>query len=465
MELDIIIIVFIIIIIILLLYLVGRPTHVNDNVVVSKPISRQESLIQNRNLSVSSDNIVQNHLNSIQYSKSISAPKSDLANVYYRFGQLHINDPQVIINYDPGINIVENAVHCFKMAYINGISVATYDIAKIYHYGIGGDGINVDKAYKYYKVTYKNNYVDSNIKDEVINMIIVMSEEEDDTKYITNIINETAEHHRIELQEVLNQMGGNVFEYNEPRLLDIEFITPAGLGLEIETVIGGGGNFWNNMNIRMTQEFQNRGGDTQNVHDRKFGNIMKENIERMNVGSTDNTYNNIENIINKSGLSVEITSNAKKVLKVMSKENQKLSRYDKTEMEILGMVYNRIQELSSSQQDNAKEMLVRQMAEGVELGVPVCATGRSMHVLSSLDGIDDNFVGGSTLQIDRINKNNVFHTELLNKASNIALKSNLSGDELQTKIRTDLHKEYVETGLMSNIDFNNDLDEWIEYIE
>ncbi len=386
---------------------------------------------------------------------------------YYKYAQKHENNPEEILRENVNINLVDNCIMAYKMAYKYGVNNALFDIGRVYHFGIRNQGQSLKKAFKYYMLSYNHPRIYQDIKDKVINNVIIMGHEydikyvDDMLNYVINNNNINRDQHILLLTECQDQINFNAQDRHRRQNNVIQTVN----GLIIEEImnnINNIGNFINNIGRNPINIIAH--GDTQNVHDNTLGQIMTDNIINLEKNTPNQMMdiNEIFNLIHYSNEDLSVRSKAKKVLEDIIKYNALLSRYNKTELEILELVWNRINNLDKYQSDNAKEMLVKQLADGYENGAVVCATGRAMRVLSVLDGIDETFVSGVTKDIATTN---VIHNEIMNRAAVLRNSTNLEGDELKNYIRNILHNEYVGNKILTEESFNNIVNTWIDYIE
>lgn len=394
----------------------------------------------------------------IRTSKSKSNNNAATAALYYKYARKHEENPELIRRYEPNINIVNNCILSYKMAYKYGYNEAIFDIGRIYQFGIANRGHNPDKAYKYYKFCYTLPNITDNTKSLIVDNIIILSTENNTDKYINGLLRVvTNGAHRYELT---HNLQNNVLV--EPGM-DREFIHILEdinnydvIGDVVDVVIN------NAIYAFTTEPHRVNVVDKQNVHDTAYGNTMKENLNNMTASSTPVLKTTIMDAITRSNNNENVKSTALQVLHTVFNKNTYLSKYDKKEVDILSIVWNRINELPNK--NDAIEMLVVQLSEAYEGGNVVCATGRVMHILSTLDGLDSNFKSGVTKNITNIMVKDKLHNELLESASKLNDASTLEGKELQNYIRTELYKKYVSGGIMSEHDFVEDVDSWIEYI-
>lgn len=380
---------------------------------------------------------------------------------YYNYAKKHETNPEEILK-EGNINLVENCIMAYKMAYKYGINNALFDIGRIYHFGIRNQGQSLKKAFKYYVIAYNNSWIEENIKDKIIDNIITMSHENDKRyadrmlEYVINGNNNYKEGHVLLLIACQDRLDINVAQpQTQVQPTPIQRVN----NLIVEEFINNIGYIVN----AFTTQLPRIEPDTQNVHDNTLGTIMNSNI--INLSKTPQltslNINEIFDLIHYSNEDLSVRSKAKKVLEDIIIHNAVLSRYNKSELEILELVWNRINELDKIKADDAKTMLVKQLADGYENGAVVCATGRAMRVLSALDGIDETFETGITKNI----VSNIAHTEIMNKAAVLRNSTNLEGDELKNYLKSELHKEYVEGNLMGETAFNNSINSWINFIE
>ena len=157
-----------------------------------------------------------------------------------------------------------------------------------------------------------------------------------------------------------------------------------------------------------------------------------------------------------------------------------VSSVDMREIEALGIIWNRIHDDGfKDKQSDLKEILYGQLADMQEHGQAVCATGRLERIVDTLNTFDSNV---------EIKPTYVINAEIMNKAGQLrdqfyadygnthgeaarkALEAGTAPDQhgldtqLRTGIRETLHKDYVDTGILTENKFTEHVDTWINEI-
>lgn len=132
--------------------------------------------------------------------------------------------------------------------------------------------------------------------------------------------------------------------------------------------------------------------DTQNVHDVGVNNSYKVIISDLRkipfTIDKDKTIMEIVSYINKKGDSEE-NKRAIKTLRTMNSSNVLITNVNLCELEILSLLWNKINSLNDDDKKNVKENLITQLSEANEFDNIVCAKGRVSHCLACLDVLGD----------------------------------------------------------------------------
>jgi len=188
---------------------------------------------------------------------------------------------------------------------------------------------------------------------------------------------------------------------------------------------------------------------SQNVHSTSVQNVANEilktheNISGHNVN--EDSY--IENEINQILTDANEKENAIRVFNSLEK-NSKHGRYDKTEKDVFNVIYNSIKDNT-----DAKTILYKSLASGIENNNIVCSTGKIVRIIGSLDGLDIN----KSLNLPQLKTENIIDQEI----SNLALKVkneilSRQTDDIKNKYETE-GDEHIEN-IMKN-QFHNELKE------
>jgi hypothetical protein len=158
------------------------------------------------------------------------------------------------------------------------------------------------------------------------------------------------------------------------------------------------------------------------------------------------------------------------------------SRVGVSQLDALRRVWNRIHSpVNAPQQADMKDGLVRMLASGVENGVPVCATGRLMRIVGTLDGTDAQDIVSLkpswAVNAELGNLSTAIRSRVLREASDADRKAyesvdNNGGaaaqrlfdsmrDALVAKTRTD----YVDSGIMTQSALDIRLQPYVDALE
>lgn len=200
--------------------------------------------------------------------------------------------------------------------------------------------------------------------------------------------------------------------------------------------------------------------DTQNVHDSVVNKTINKSIDKL----TKNTIqNNPINEINKyllqnmdnHNLSDDDKSKIAKTINYIDKNsNAKIN--DKYLKDNLILVGNRIMNnTNDEEQANMRYNLYKELVDCVKTDDSMyCLTGISNRIINSLNGVDSD--------VNVIPKW-ALREEMMRKCGEI--RNNLKDDvDLQNEITKILKKEYVDTNILNEEDFYNEINEWIEYV-
>jgi hypothetical protein len=124
--------------------------------------------------------------------------------------------------------------------------------------------------------------------------------------------------------------------------------------------------------------------DAQNVHD--HGVIRSMHAILQGIPETqDDSYERIVDYVLTSDASATVKSDALAVLDTLS--NQTHSTLETSEREALNKVWTTIESFEDSKKSDARQVLVGQLASGVEDGAVVCSTGKIARIVGTLDGL------------------------------------------------------------------------------
>jgi hypothetical protein len=143
--------------------------------------------------------------------------------------------------------------------------------------------------------------------------------------------------------------------------------------------------------IRQIAQVQVRvNNDSQNVHSTTVLNCAKKVLDSQKLDEVVSFETARDFVLSATAKTKCDVNKIQRVLTAMN--NEKHSRFDKSEIEILREVVTRIQkEKNITKKNNLAEILAHQLESAVEprAGV-VCSTGRIVRILSVYDGVDDS---------------------------------------------------------------------------
>lgn len=128
-------------------------------------------------------------------------------------------------------------------------------------------------------------------------------------------------------------------------------------------------------------------GDTQNVHDHGVVKALQRTLEDLPPEDSHASQSVTQYILD-SQLSAETKSDALDVLESLNVAPH--SAFGASERSALERVWTAIQELPEDRRDDAKDVLVSQLASGIEHGNIVCSTGKIARIVGTLDGLTDD---------------------------------------------------------------------------
>jgi hypothetical protein len=220
--------------------------------------------------------------------------------------------------------------------------------------------------------------------------------------------------------------------------------------------------------------------DSHNVHNSQVLSTIKHSLNKLKEGTkiekpTEKTIREIRSYI-KSFPQSDKRDDALKSLDSIETSTSPLTFCKMKEVDALNLVWNRIHDQKHNKnRNNIKETLFNQLSEMIEHGKPVCSTGKFTRLIDTLNVVDEDVQIKPTYAINQ---------EMMNKSANIRsklleeygegerkkLELGTSGfqdeyeEKLKKKIRDDLKRDYVDTGILGEEKFNNELGKWIDHI-
>jgi hypothetical protein len=225
--------------------------------------------------------------------------------------------------------------------------------------------------------------------------------------------------------------------------------------------------------------------DAHNSHDSSVTKTTRASIERLKKvgqgGDDAKALKDVRRLISGADVPVDKKQRAIQALDAVERNNQMMGSAGITEVELMGLVWNRIHH--EDNKDNAKvlrENLIDELSEMVEHDKTVCATGRFTHVLGTLDGVDTNVQIKPKWAIQRelIDRAGIIYkeqVEALPESDKVAVNEpeptpaqqntyeRVMGT-IKEKIRNDFSNSYVANGIMTPQDLDVEVSRFIDYI-
>jgi hypothetical protein len=168
-----------------------------------------------------------------------------------------------------------------------------------------------------------------------------------------------------------------------------------------------------------------------------------------------------------------------KSLEKIEKSGSSLSSMGMSEKEALKLVWNRINDPNLHEPDIAnslKETLYDELASMQEFGTTVCSTGRLTRIVDTLNGVDEDIMIKPTYAINEemLSKSAKIRTDMINGISDPAEKEKVIAGtsatqdtfdtRLKQEIKSVLRKDYVDTGILTESKFDNEINKWIDHV-
>lgn len=236
------------------------------------------------------------------------------------------------------------------------------------------------------------------------------------------------------------------------------------------------------INVDIVQPTTNpRRNDLQNVHDSTVLSTIKQSIGKL----TENTHisralpqslHEVRQMLN--GLTKsDKKDDALKALDSIERSDTALSFIDLKEVDALNLVWNRIHDpKNKDKQQVLKDNLINELAECIEHDKPVCSTGKFTRMIDTLNIVDKDVTIKPTHLINQemMDKSAKIRNDMMNGLSDYerkqveSLESNAIQENFYSKlkdtIRSELRKDYVDTGVMTEQKFGGELSKWIDEI-
>lgn len=227
--------------------------------------------------------------------------------------------------------------------------------------------------------------------------------------------------------------------------------------------------------------------DMHNVHDTTLLNTIKSSVNKLkhstNIGiDIPTTINLIKKDIDSCN---EVSSDRKRMahqaLNMIVKSNENISAVNMKELDIINLVYNRIQNGDDTNTKKVlKENLINELSECMEHEKAVCPSGRFTRVIDSINFIDPDveIKPKWVLQKEMVEKaGNIYKKKFdsLDKKSQDAINS-INMDTQQTEIYNNIKNEvrneieesftndYVKTDILTKDVLDYELNKWVDTI-
>lgn len=227
--------------------------------------------------------------------------------------------------------------------------------------------------------------------------------------------------------------------------------------------------------------------DMHNVHDTTLLNTIKSSVNKLkhstNIGiDIPTTINLIKKDIDSCN---EVSSDRKRMahqaLNMIVKSNENISAVNMKELDIINLVYNRIQNGDDTNTKKVlKENLINELSECMEHEKAVCPSGRFTRVIDSINFIDPDveIKPKWVLQKEMVEKaGNIYKKKFdsLDKRSQDAINS-INMDSNQTEIYNNIKNEvrneieesftndYVKTDILTKDSLDYELNKWVDTI-
>ena len=128
--------------------------------------------------------------------------------------------------------------------------------------------------------------------------------------------------------------------------------------------------------------------DPQNVHDHSVTKITKHNIDALgDAKAVPDGEARVKHAILEADVDARTKEAALHLIDTLGDAVH--GTFGKSERDVLSAAWETIQRQDGVMRDNLVETLARQLASGIEHGVPVCSTGKITRIMSTFDGVED----------------------------------------------------------------------------
>ena len=231
-----------------------------------------------------------------------------------------------------------------------------------------------------------------------------------------------------------------------------------------------------------------RVGDSQNVHDTAVLGETKTALQniRQHQRQNEDPDTAIQKVLRMITSSTAVDGAGKERARSVlnSLTDQVHSKLGMSDKEVLNTVLNRINDpVNAEGKDNLADMLIQNLADGVEHGTAVCSTGRAVRIASTLDALDaeDVLKIRPTWAINEEIGDSVSVVKSavladLDDASKQAFEKADPNEEetrvsdqvsqmIKQKLQEKCHKDYVDSGILSEKSLQTRLQPYLDAIE
>ena len=232
--------------------------------------------------------------------------------------------------------------------------------------------------------------------------------------------------------------------------------------------------------VVVTRDTNPNYNDAHNTHNSQVLSTIKNSLNKLKKStkmqfSLPDSIRSIRNYIVGRGSS-DKQQDALNSLDSIEKSTSPLTFCKMKEVDALNLVWNRIHnDKHSKNRDDLKDTLFNELAEMQEHGKTVCSTGKFTRIVDTLNVVDDEVAIKPTYAINQemMDKSAKIRNEMLekfdeNEKKKLEMGTSSNQDEfdnkLKTQIKTVLHKDYVESKILTEERFNSELNKWIDHI-
>lgn len=384
------------------------------------------------------------------------------------------------------------------------------EMANIYHYGLHDYPANIEKALHWYYLIYTESE-DDYLKGLAYEKLIEIEDQFPQLKGKTNLVRghhnpNVREHyfpeelypgafpvsHDTMGQQNYRQPWNTItshenflpYRYAEPQPYQTGYEPDNNINNVYETVQPSKKKLSLKKNQKKKQPRVRVKNDPQNTHDSLVVQTINKSLQNLesctNIKkSPEQTLREIRSLIVESGhLTNDQAADALKVLDSIERNVNEHSVFQKTEADILNLVYNRIETHEPDKQEELKRSLLEELADAVEYDHVVCSSGRASRIVDTLNHLDSavNIKPTWCLSkelIDATNNIRKQHYDRLNDYEKMCIDtpnpnpeqeefySNFVGD-IKNEVKGKFYQDYVEPGLVSEQKLTTELNKWID---